>query len=626
MCGIAGTVGSPGPDPRALRAMAGAMVHRGPDGEGTWHDDRAGLAFRRLAIIDLHERSSQPLHLGPLHLVFNGEIYNYVELREELRGAGHDFVTEGDGEVLLHAWAQWGEGALDRLNGMFALALWDDAHGRLTLATDPFAEKPLFHVRTAAGLAFASDVRALRALDPALGAPDQTALGDFVAIGAMPALPATFFGSVSRLPGAHLATWQDGDLRVRRYWDPRRVAVPHSVDDAAAELRRRMTESVRLRLRSDVAVGTSLSGGVDSAVIAALVGDLAPEGARHAFTATFAGFERDEWGYAQEIAEAARVQRHHAVRPAGAELLDDLTLLVRDQEEPFPGTSIYAQWRVMRAAREAGVTVMLDGQGADELFAGYPMVFGEALAASGPRAVARALRRAPRSTAAELATALGTAYGPRALARWHRRRALASPYAAGGLVEAAAARADPPPEIWPADGDLLRRQLLRQAFRTVLPDLLRFADRDSMAHSVEVRLPFLDRAVAEFAWSLPPRLLHADGVSKALLRHAFRGTVPDAVLDRRDKVGYETPQARWFGEPAARARVGEVLLDPSARGRGWYDPAALERDVRDGWRDVGAMWRALNAELWLREHTVGGPSADGASMTAPAGAHAGETA
>jgi asparagine synthase (glutamine-hydrolysing) len=139
-----------------------------------------------------------------------------------------------------------------------------------------------------------------------------------------------------------------------------------------------------------------------------------------------------------------------------------------------------------------------------------------------------------------------------------------------------------------------------------------------------VRLPFLDRAVAEFAWSLPPRLLHADGVSKALLRHAFRGTVPDAVLDRRDKVGYETPQARWFGEPAARARVGEVLLDPSARGRGWYDPAALERDVRDGWRDVGAMWRALNAELWLREQAGGGPPAYAASMAAPAGARAGE--
>jgi asparagine synthase (glutamine-hydrolysing) len=204
------------------------------------------------------------------------------------------------------------------------------------------------------------------------------------------------------------------------------------------------------------------------------------------------------------------------------------------------------------------------------------------------------------------------------VARWHRRRALASPYAARGLVHGAAARADPPPEIWPVEGDLLRRQLLRQAFRTVLPDLLRFADRDSMAHSVEVRLPFLDRSVAEFAWSLPPRLLHHDGISKVLLRRAFRGAVPDVVLDRRDKVGYETPQARWFGEPEARARIGEVLLDRAVRERGWYDQIALERDVRDGWRDVGAMWRALNAELWLREQAAAPPAPD----RAVAGDHA----
>ena len=599
MCGIAGTVGTR-PDPSALRAMAGAMVHRGPDGEGVWHDARAGLAFRRLAVIDLHERSSQPMHLGPLHLVFNGEIYNYVELREELCGLGHAFVTEGDTEVLLHAWAQWGEGALDRVNGMFAFAVWDAARGHLTLATDPFAEKPLFHTPTPGGLAFASDVRALRALDPRLGAADEAALRDFVAIGAMPALPATFFTSVARLPGAHVATWQSGRLDIRRYWSPRRVAVPAGVDEAAAELRTRLTESVRLRLRSDVAVGTSLSGGVDSAVIASIVAGLAPEGARHAFTAAFPGFERDEWRYAQEVARAVAVQRHHAVRPTAEELLEDLTTLVADQEEPFPGTSIYAQWRVMRAARQAGVTVMLDGQGADELFAGYPLVFGEALVGRGGRAVARGLLDAPRATAALLASALGTAYAPEAVARWHRRRALGSPYVSGDLVRRAADRARPAPPIWPHEGSLLRRQLLRQAFRTVLPDLLRFADRDSMAHSVEVRLPFLDRDVAEFAWSLPGRLLHQAGASKYLLRRAFRGVVPSTVLDRRDKVGFETPQERWFATPAARERIAEVLLDGPARERGWYVPTALERDVREGWRDVGAMWRALNAELWLR--------------------------
>jgi asparagine synthase (glutamine-hydrolysing) len=599
MCGIAGTVGTR-TDPPALARMAGAMVHRGPDGEGAWHDDRAGLAFRRLAIIDLHERSSQPLHLGPLHLVFNGEIYNYLELREELRSLDHTFHTEGDAEVLLHTWAQWGEGALDRVNGMFAFAVWDDSRARLTLATDPFAEKPLFFARAGAagGLVFASDVRALRELDPALGAPDEQALRDFVALGTMPSLPSTAYAGVERLPGAHLARWEAGHLLIRRYWEPGWVEVPADTTEAAARLRELLTDSVRLRLRSDVPVGTSLSGGVDSSIIAALCAEVAPEGVRHAFTATFPGFERDEWAYAQEAARAARVARHHAVRPQAGELLEDLETLVAQQEEPFPSTSIYAQWRVMRAAREAGVVVLLDGQGADELFAGYPSSEGAALLAGGPRALGRALRSDPRGAALGALAALGTEHGPQALARRHRS-GLASPYVVPAAGRAAAS-AVPPAPTWTPSGHPLRRELLRQAFRTILPNLLRFADRDSMAHSVEVRLPFLDRRVAEFALSLPPRLLVRDGERKALLRDAFRDVVPAAILDRRDKVGYETPEARWFGEPAARARFGELLLDRTSLSRGWYDRAALERDVREGWRDVAGLWRAVNAELWLR--------------------------
>jgi asparagine synthase (glutamine-hydrolysing) len=601
MCGIAGMVGGRPPDPGVLGAMAAAMAHRGPDGQGVWHDDQAGLAFRRLAIIDLHERSSQPLHLGSLHLVFNGEIYNYIELRDELRGLGHEFVTEGDGEVLLHAWAQWDAGALDRVNGMFAFAIWDDARRRLTLATDPFAEKPLFYGTSAAGqLVFGSDVRALRAADPSLGEPDLDALRSFVALGTLPALPATFYARVRRLPAAHVAHWQDGRLQARRYWEPAAVAVPDDRAAAAAQLRELLTDAVRLRLRSDVPVGTSLSGGVDSSLVAALCGRLGADVERHAFTASFAGFERDEWAYAQAAAAAAGVAHHHAVRPGRDELLGDLEALVAEQEEPFPTTSIYAQWRVMRAARGAGVVVMLDGQGADELFAGYPVSAGFAALAGGPRAIAEALRTGRGQALHGIAAALGSGHAPRALARRHRR-GLASAYVAGDVAAAAVAATDPPAPSWTASGGPLRRELLRQSFETVLPHLLRFADRNSMAHSVEVRLPFLDRRVAEFALSLRARMLVSDGISKRVLRDAARDAVPAVVLDRRDKVGYETPEASWFGAPEVRRRLGEVLLDERARSRGWYATAALERDVAGGWRDVGAMWRALNAELWLAE-------------------------
>src|SRR5256885_11555443 len=234
--------------------MAERMVKRGPDGRGVWTDERAGLAATRLAIIDLHERSNQPLHLGPLHLAFNGEIYNYRELKEELAGLGHSFETEGDAEVLLHAWSEWREGALERFNGMFAFAIWDAEQGALTLACDPFGEKPLYFTRAGGALFFASEVKAL-VLDPEVRArADEGALASYIARGVMPVPPTCFFEGVERLPGSHLLRWTEEGAELRRYWRPRAVEVPSAYDDAVAELRELLLDSIRLRLRSDVPV------------------------------------------------------------------------------------------------------------------------------------------------------------------------------------------------------------------------------------------------------------------------------------------------------------------------------------------------------------------------------------
>ena len=598
MCGIAGLTGSGAADVAALERMAGAMIHRGPDGQGIWHDAEIGLAFRRLAIIDLHERSNQPLHFDHLHVVFNGEIYNYVELRDDLRRLGHRFVTEGDAEVLLHAWAQWGEQALSRLNGMFAIAIWDAAGRRLTLATDRFAEKPLFFHDVADRLMFASDVRALRAAHPSVGVPDPGAAARFLALGTMPILPATFFADVQRLPPAHIASWTAGEgLKMRRWWEPATVDVPREPTAAARRLRELLRDSVALRLRSDVPVGTSLSGGVDSSAIVGVSSELLGDHRRHAFTATFPGFERDEWAYAEAVASSAGVVCHHAVRPEMPDLLDDLPALVADQEEPFGSTSIYAQWRIMRAAREADVVVLLDGQGADELFGGYPGIEGWVLRSQGPRAALAAVLHDPR-----LAEALGIAYSsgraPHVVARRYRLRR-ASPYVDPCVARDAADRSDAAPD-WMAAGSPLRCELLTQAFRTSLPQLCRFADRDSMAFGVELRLPFLDPHVAEFALSLDAGLLYRDGVTKRVLREAVRGLVPDVVLDRRDKVGFETPQDHWFGTDTGRARLAEIVLDGAAGGQ--CVRAEIERDLAAGaWRDTAAIWRAVNVELWLAE-------------------------
>jgi asparagine synthase (glutamine-hydrolysing) len=595
MCGIAGIVGTPGPDEEVLTRMALAMVHRGPDDQGTWTDGVAGLAFRRLAVIDLDPRSNQPLHYEGLHLVFNGEIYNYRELRRELESLGHAFVTEGDGEVLLHAWREWGTAVLDRLNGMFALAIWDEREQELTLASDPFGEKPLYYCERSRRLVFGSDIRALIEAVDGLGAPDERALEVFVARNLMPAPDGSFFAGVKRLPAAHLLRWRAGSLAVARHWAPRQIEVPRRYEDAVVELRRLLLDSIRLRLRSDVPVGTSLSGGVDSSAVVALSAELGREHRRHAFTATFPGYARDEWVYAEQVARATEVVEHHAVEPESEQLADDLETLVRDQEEPFGSTSIYAQWRVHRAAREADVVVLLDGQGADELFGGYPWMVGTAALAGGPRTIARALRTGGSERASTLRALIGS-YLPDPLARLYQRH-IASPYTRPEVLERTVSFEPPVPTF--SDGSAMRRELILETFVTSLPTLLRYADRSSMAHSREVRLPYLDRRVAELALSLPASFLCRDGVTKRILRDAVRGLVPDAVLARRDKVAFQPPEAQWLSTPGWRERIREVLLDPATRARGMYDSAAIEADLRAGrWRDHQAVWRALCAETW----------------------------
>lgn len=599
MCGIGGTVGGAPPDPALLERMARRMAHRGPDGQDVWHDDHAGFAHTRLAIIDLDERSDQPMHLGPLHIAFNGEIYNYRELREELRAAGHDFRTEGDTEVLLHAWAEWGEGALDRLNGMFAFALWHDEERTLTLARDAFGEKPLHWAQRKDHVLFASDVRALIDADPALAEPRTEALGPYLARGLMPDVDQTFFAHIRQVPAAHLLRVRDGRTELRRWWAPRQIEAPRRYEDAVEQLRDLLLDSVRLRLRSDVPVGTSLSGGVDSSAVVGLSAQIAGDHRRHAFTARFQGFERDEWSHASSAAAAAGVVEHHAVEPTAGELLEDLDALVSAHGEPVISSSVYAQWRVMRAAHEAGVTVLLDGQGADELFGGYDGSEGWGFRTAGPRAALGVLAKGTAAERRALLLAVGAERLPAAVGRRHRLRA-ASPYATAAVAREAAAVSPDAPGFARGRGPLVR-ELARQAFHTSMPMLLRYADRNSMAHSREVRLPYLDRRIAELALSLPPDFLYRDGVRKAVLRDAARGVVPGEVLDRRDKVGFETPERRWLNEPAAVGRAADVLLDGDARTARWLDRAPLEADVRSGrWRDHKALWRGLNLELWLR--------------------------
>ena len=323
----------------------------------------------------------------------------------------------------------------------------------------------------------------------------------------MPPIDESFFARINRLPGAHLLRLGDGGAEVRPYWRPRLVQVPSRYEDAVERLRELLLDSIRRRLRADVPVGTSLSGGVDSSAVVALSASLAGDHRRHAFTARFPGFARDEWRYADEVARAAEVIEHHAVEPTAAGLLDDLDVLVSAQEEPFGSSSIYAQWCVMRAAREAGVTVLLDGQGADEIFGGYPGSNGWALRSMGTLAVLRGLASGRDRDGCGQGNRLGAPVRPRCATPSTR---------AGHAVRdsGSCGRCGPRDTRRAVDADGFRgplaRELLRQSFHTSLPQLLRYADRNSMAHSREVRLPFLSRDVAEFGLSLPAGFVYRE--------------------------------------------------------------------------------------------------------------------
>jgi asparagine synthase (glutamine-hydrolysing) len=593
MCGIVGAVGLPRPpEPHEAAAVLDAMAHRGPDGSGTHHDPRRGvwLGFRRLAILDLRAVADQPMtdEATGVTIVFNGEIYNYLELRRALEAEGHRFRSTGDTEVVLRGWLQWGTDLLPRCNGMFALAVDDPSTDGVVVARDRFGEKPLYVARRADGSWwFASEVATLRAAGAGTSRLDRRRTLGFLAVGDIDAPSRTFVEGIDQLPpGTHArltatglgppVPWWDLAAVVAEAWD-----APPPTPEAVRDL---LDTSVRLRLRSDVEVGTSLSGGLDSTSIVASLRAVDPDRPLHAFTASFPGRSIDEWARAELVGARYGVTMHR-VEPTLEGFIDEVGALVRLQGAPFESPTVYAQWCVMRAARDADVTVLLDGQGADETWGGYPRYVGIALtddvlraelgkAIGGVRTWRRlgSLPRPPLGRAAALALPASGRRAALAVAGRRGRRRLGPAFA--GVVP------DDPftAEGLEADRRLLRRIALVDLRRGVLPRLLRYADRNSMAWSREVRLPFLDPALVTAGlasgWSAG---MHG-GWTKGLLRDAMAPRLPDAIVRRRDTTAYETPTAEWLADDRVVSLVGEaaaslhragVLAEPSAAG---HDP------------------------------------------------------
>ena len=599
MCGIFGIwdlTGAPVDLARVHRATS-AIRHRGPDDEGYLlantsaatatssggrdTDPRLSLSsldryqsehfdlvfgFRRLSIIDLSPAGHQPMASADRKrwIVFNGEIYNYQELRTELAGLGHEFRTATDTEVMLAAYAQWGESCVQHFNGMFAFAIWDASARTLFIARDRFGEKPLFYVHQPGRLfAFASEMKALWAAEIIGRRIHQPTLALFTEFGQVEIGEQTIYHDTLRLPQAHsLTLTADGRIQKRRYWDidPRIRNEGREDEEYAEEFRERFMHSVRLRLRADVPVGSSLSGGLDSSTVVSVISRLLPDHAvQKTFSARFDDPARDEGRWMDLVTANNRLERHD-VWPDAEGFFEELRALTWHQEEPFTSASVYAQWSVMRLARENDVTVLLDGQGADEMLAGYHSYFNEitddfvksldlqgylkwrrdCLTLHGvvPGSVSRAfIQKMPKPL-------------KRLVKKGLRRN--------GARADVEPASPDYPPEF--KDVSSLRKLLWWSTTREGLVELLRYADRNSMAHSREVRLPFLDHNLVEFVFTVPDRMLVRDGWTKWILRQAFVDTVPKAISTRVDKLGYMPPQERWLGSVPWRELMSDRVF------------------------------------------------------------------
>jgi len=615
MCGIVGVFerGAAATE-GVVRRMASAIVHRGPDDEGYFVDGPVALGFRRLSIIDLHD-GHQPMmsDCGRFTIVFNGEIYNHLELREQLeKDHGARFRTKSDTEVLLCALRQWGEPALERLNGMYAFALWDGLERSLLLARDRLGKKPLFYAKTPGGLRFASEVKALLRHPEVPAEVDRSRIPSFLAYRYVPG-EETLFRNVECLPPASsMKVWGDAvAASPRPYWDLTfRSAGPLSPDPAAAEeeLAALLTDSVRRRMVADVPVGAFLSGGLDSSVVVSLMAEAHPEPVKTFSVGFDTGFS--ELSYAREVSSLLRTD-HHEVMVGAAELIRQIPAVLESRETPITEASDIPIYLLSRLARTK-VTVVLSGEGADEVFAGYPKyAFERAWALTGgfiPPSVSRAVAALLPFRLRRLQLALETVGEPDRLERhtaWfggftaRERAVLMTPdLAAAGSAHGAVA-----PWLEGRHFPSLVEEAQYLDTRFWLPgNLLLRGDRMTMAHSLELRCPFLDYRLAEFGARLPLDLKVRGRSGKWLLKRVARRRLPPHIVDRA-KWGFKVPLAEWFGG-ALTPLLREVLLSPEARRRGYFREEEVRRLIDthvSGKRNhEKQLWILLLLELWHR--------------------------
>ena len=623
MCGIVGAVAlnSQPISPDLVQTMNDCITHRGPDEEGFWVQGGVGLAMRRLAIIDL-KSGQQPIcnEDETVRIVFNGEIYNFPELRVELEAKGHEFRTHSDTETIVHAYEEWGEACPQHLRGMFAFAIYDARDDSLFIARDRLGKKPLLYTQAGDKFLFASEFSALLSCPDVERTPNLVAIERFLTTSCIPA-PLTGFEGIYKLPPAHSLTLKNGEITIKRYWDlapffepSRKIQI--SLEDATTELLTRLEEAVKIRLMSEVPLGAFLSGGIDSSAIVALMSRLSSSPVK-TFSIGFAEADYSEVAHAARVAALYKTDHTEIIVEPNA--LDILPQLVRHYGEPYADSSAVPTYYVAQATRKH-VTVALNGDGGDEVFGGYERYRAMQMTARVPDALlgigARAAKLIPRNNdfrsktarARRLLEAASLPTAPRYL-RWvsafsaeQREKLYTSEFkAATGFPQAI----HPVQNCLEEHGNLnvLDRCLLTDTTTYLPDDLLVKVDIATMANSLEARSPFLDHPLMEWAATLPASLKIQGDSTKHVLRRALDQLVPSENMER-PKMGFGMPVGRWFQGPL-KELLCDAVLGERALARGYFRPGALRELVDEHLSNradhTHRLWALLMLELWHQE-------------------------
>ena len=626
MCGIAGVFRFDQQliDRHLLTRMAEDQRHRGPDDVGFFADELVGLSFRRLAILDLSSAGHQPMSSADqtCWLIFNGEIYNHNELRAELKKHGYTFRSTSDSEVILAAYQHWDVECLSRFNGMWGFALWDSKRRRLFCARDRVGVKPFYYHLNRERFIFASEIKTLFNDPQTRRMANERSVNIYLHYGLVQFEEETFFEGIKQLPPAHHLIVDTQGVRLQRYWALDHNHFRPTIRDADAidEFRHLFFDSVRLRLQSDVPVGTCLSGGLDSSAIVCVAnqlmfGDQRPNRTvigekQKTFSACYDDVTIDERLWIRPVIAATGAQSHE-VFPTAEGLFRDLAAMVWHQDEPVAGSSIYAQWCVMRRAREAGVVVMLDGQGGDEVMCGYQRYhwayFAGLLRSLKLHTLLTESRRGwgtrDRPTKQDWLGVFFASLPKTVRDRFNylEKKRQATDWLGNALKPAQNymyGQSQHP--TW------LGKSLEADLFFDCLPALLKYEDRSSMAHSIEARVPFLDYRLIEFMASMPDRMKIRNGQTKWLLRQSLRDILPQQIGQRRNKLGFATPESAWL--QSCWSAVRDIFQDSELVRRQWLKRetviALLEQPSVSTFERRHTLWRWLNLELWLHAYKL----------------------